>query len=77
MSFPAPFPMTSKTVLRLLKKKNFYPYPPPSAAISIGRQIWQIFDPSPPKKCRRCKWMVPYLDNCRSGFVIYQAEVNT
>ena len=24
------------------------------------RQIWQIFDPSPPKACRRLKWMVPY-----------------
>ena len=26
---------------------------------TIRRQIWQIFDPSPPKTCRRFKWMVP------------------
>ena len=26
---------------------------------TIRRQIWQIFDPSPPKACRRLKWMVP------------------
>ena len=23
---------------------------------TIRQQIWQIFDPSPPKKCRRLKW---------------------
>ena len=28
---------------------------------TIRRQIWQIFDPSPPKACRRLKWMVPYF----------------
>ena len=27
---------------------------------TIRRQIWPIFDPSPPKKCRRLKWMLPY-----------------
>ena len=27
---------------------------------TIHRQIWQSFDPSPPEKCRRLKWMVPY-----------------
>ena len=26
---------------------------------TIRRQIWPIFDPSPPKACRRLKWMVP------------------
>ena len=28
---------------------------------TIHRQIWQIFDPSPPKTCRRLKWMVPNI----------------
>ena len=26
---------------------------------TIRQQIWQIFDPSPPKQCQRLKWMVP------------------
>ena len=26
---------------------------------TIHRQIWQIFDPFPPKQCRRLKWIVP------------------
>ena len=26
---------------------------------TICWQIWQIFDPSPPKNCQRLKWMVP------------------
>ena len=26
---------------------------------TIRQQIWQIFDPSPPKHYRRLKWMVP------------------
>ena len=29
---------------------------------TIRRQIWQIFDPSPPKQCRRLKWMVPNMN---------------
>ena len=28
---------------------------------TIRRQIWQIFDPSPPKKCQHLKWMVSFL----------------
>ena len=32
----------------------------------VCRQIWQIFDPSPPKVCRRLKWMVPYFVNWHS-----------
>ena len=28
---------------------------------TIRRQIWQIFDTSPPKQCRRLKWMVPKM----------------
>ena len=40
--------------------KFLTPTPLPSAVFStIRRQIWQIFDPSPPKTCRRLKWMVP------------------
>ena len=37
------------------------PPPLPSAVFYYypSAQIWQIFDPSPPKQCRRLKWMVP------------------
>ena len=28
---------------------------------TIHWQIWQIFDPYPPKTCRRLKWMVSYF----------------
>ena len=31
---------------------------------AIRRQIWKIFDLSPPKTCRRRKWMVPKRYNC-------------
>ena len=39
----------------------FWPLPPYCRQFfsTIRRQIWQIFDPSPPKTCRRLKWMVP------------------
>ena len=42
---------------------NFWPLPPYGRQFftTIRRQIWQIFDPSPPKQCRHLKWMVP---NC-------------
>ena len=42
------------------------PYPPTAGSFlllsffaTICQQIWQIFDSSPPKECRRLKWMVP------------------
>ena len=37
------------------------PYPPyrQQYFTTIRRQIWQIFDPFPPKQCRRLKWIVP------------------
>ena len=40
---------------------NFWPLPPYRRQFfsTIRWQIWQIFDPSPPKTCRRLKWMVP------------------
>ena len=40
---------------------DFLPLPPYRRQFftTIRRQIWQIFDPSPPKTCRRLKWMVP------------------
>ena len=40
---------------------NFRPLPPYRRQFlcTIRRQIWPIFDPSPPKACRRLKWMVP------------------
>ena len=39
----------------------FEPYLPTLGSFftTIHRQIWTIFDPSLPKKCRRLKWMVP------------------
>ena len=39
----------------------FWPLPPYCRQFfsTIRRQIWQIFDPSPPSACRRLKWMVP------------------
>ena len=42
---------------------NFWPLPPYRRQFfsTIRRQIWQIFDPSPPKTCRRLKWMVPKI----------------
>ena len=42
----------------------FDPYPPYRRQFfsTIRRQIWQIFDPSPPRACRRLKWMVPDLE---------------
>ena len=42
---------------------NFWPLPPYRRQFfsTIRRQIWQIFDPSPPKACRRLKWMVPNI----------------
>ena len=37
---------------------------------TIRRQIWQIFDPSPPKTCRRLKWMVPmHVTDHNSKFI--------
>jgi len=40
---------------------DFLPLPPSRRQFftTIRRQIWPIFDPSPPKECRRLKWMVP------------------
>ena len=40
---------------------HFRPLPPYRRQFlcTIRRQIWQIFYPSPPKTCRRLKWMVP------------------
>ena len=42
---------------------NFWPLPPYRRQFfnTICRQVWPIFDPYPPKTCRRPKWMVPYL----------------
>ena len=34
---------------------------PSTVSTTLCRKIWQIFDPSPPKKCRRPKLMVPKL----------------
>ena len=54
---------------------NFRPLPPLRRQFftTIRRQIWQIFNPSPPKKCRRLKWMVPYthllFENKNEGFL--------
>ena len=44
---------------------DFWPLPPfrRQFFITIRRQIWWIFDPSPPKTCRRLKWMVPNFAN--------------
>ena len=39
---------------------------------TIRRQIWQIFDPSPPTKCRRLKWMVPM--NFHNELKFYRKE---
>ena len=43
------------------KFHDFWPLPPSRWQIftTIHRQIWQIFEPPPPKNCRRLKWMVP------------------
>ena len=42
---------------------DFWPLPPYHRQFftTIRRQIWQIFDTSPPKQCRRLKWMVPKM----------------
>ena len=50
--------------IRLRRRQIFHdfgPLPPYRRQFftTIRRQIWQIFDPSPPNKCRRLKWMVP------------------
>ena len=41
---------------------DFWPLPPYRRQFftTIRRQIREIFNPSPPKRCRRLKWMVPY-----------------
>ena len=40
---------------------KFSPPPAGSFFTTIRQHIWPIFDPSPPKRCRRLKWMVPYI----------------
>ena len=60
--------------LHLTRQQNFHdfwPLPPYRRQFftTIRRQIWQIFDPSPPKKCRRLKWMVPLIVSCKLGLM--------
>ena len=48
-------------------------YPPPSAFFTtLHRRIWQIFNPLPPKKCQRLKWIVPY---CHAKVVLVMIEL--
>ena len=54
----------------------FWPLPPYHRQFfsTIRRQIWQIFDPSPPRACRRLKWMVP-MHIVSSFSAWYQLEI--
>ena len=50
--------------IHLRRRQNFHDFWPLPLYCrqffsTIHRQIWKIFDPSPPKTCRRPKWMVP------------------
>ena len=56
---------------------NFWPLPPYRRQVfsTIHRQILQIFDPSPPKTCRRLKWMVRIEDDERRSLPSKLAKI--